>query len=90
MAAHMFATLEITHFRRSLARLHEQVACGNGRIEVTRDGSSGACVLISKTELESLEQALEILAATSDYQKMCREITRCASRTCPPIPAATA
>ena len=35
---------------------HEQVSRHRGRIEVTRDGSSEVCVLISKAELEALER----------------------------------
>jgi hypothetical protein len=33
------------------------------------------CVLISKTELESLEQAIEILSQGPDYKQMCEEIS---------------
>ena len=57
-----FQTLDVTRFRQTLAKLHEAVGCGNGRVEVVRKGCADVCVLISKAELESLEQALEILA----------------------------
>jgi hypothetical protein len=79
-----FATVELLQFRRALARHHAAVARGFGRIEITCPDRPDICVLISKTELESLEKALEILSATADYQAMCREIADCAAATCPP------
>lgn len=85
MAITTFATLDLVHFRLTVDRLHQEVARDRGRIEITRDGSSEVCVLISKAELEGLERALEILASTDDYQTMCREISGCAAATCPPL-----
>jgi PHD/YefM family antitoxin component YafN of YafNO toxin-antitoxin module len=67
--------LDVTRFRQTLAKLHEAVGCGNGRIEVTRRGCNDVCVLISKSELESLEQALEILAQSAEYKAMCDSLT---------------
>ena len=79
-----FQTLDVTGFRRTLARLHEAVGCGHGRIEVTRRGCDDVCVLISKCELEALEQALEILAQSAEYKAMCDNLTgvvsQCAGR----------
>jgi PHD/YefM family antitoxin component YafN of YafNO toxin-antitoxin module len=69
-----FQTLDVTRFRQTLAKLHETVGCGNGRIEVTRRGCTDVCVLISKSELECLEQALEILAASAEFKAMCDQI----------------
>ena len=66
-----FQTLDVTRFRQTLAKLHEAVGCGTGRIEVTRRGCDDVCVLISKCELDALEQALEILAASAEYKAMC-------------------
>jgi hypothetical protein len=79
-----FATVELLQFRRALARHHAEVARGFGRIEITCPDRPDVCVLISKTELESLERALEIFSATADYQSMCREIADCAAAVCPP------
>jgi PHD/YefM family antitoxin component YafN of YafNO toxin-antitoxin module len=70
-----FQTLDVTRFRQTLAKLHEAVGCGNGRVEVTRRGCNDVCVLISKAELESLEQALEILAQSAEYKAMCDGLT---------------
>ena len=66
-----FQTLDVTRFRQTLAKLHEAVGCGHGRIEVTRRGCDDVCVLISKCELEALEQALDILAQSAEYKAMC-------------------
>lgn len=66
-----FQTLDVTRFRQTLAKLHQAVGCGHGRVEVTRRGCDDVCVLISKCELEALEQALEILAQSAEYKAMC-------------------
>lgn len=71
-----FQTLDVTRFRAAMAKLHEVVGCGKGRIEVTRRGCDDVCVLISKSELESLEQALEILAECDGYKTMCENISQ--------------
>ena len=84
-APRTFATLELLQFRRALARYHAEVARGFGRIEIIHPDHPDVCVLISKAELESLEQALEILSATADYQSMCQQIADCAAATCPPV-----
>lgn len=75
-----FQTLDVTSFRRTLAKLHEAVGCGHGRVEVTRKGCDDVCVLISKCELEALEQALEILAQSAEYQSMCDNLTSVAAQ----------
>lgn len=69
-----FQTLDLTHFRSTLAKLHEVVGCSRGRVEVTRRGCDDVCVLISKAELEGLERALEILAECAEYKSMCSQI----------------
>ena len=71
-----FQTLDVTRFRQAMAKLHEVVGCGRGRVEITRRGCDDACVLISKCELEALEQALEILSNSADYKAMCDNISQ--------------
>ena len=71
-----FHTLDVTRFRQAIAKLHEAVGCGRGRVEITRRGCDDASVLISKAELESLERALEILAESADYKAMCQNISQ--------------
>ena len=72
-----FPKLDLNGARVALERLFEQVSAGKGRIEVTRDNE--ACVLISKTELESLERALEILADSDGCREMKELIARLAA-----------
>jgi hypothetical protein len=76
MSADCFQTLDVTRFRRALANLHQLVGCGKGRIEVTRRGCDDVCVLISKAELESLEQALQIFAESTAFKTMSEQISR--------------
>ena len=72
----VFGTLDVTQFRRTLAKFHEAVGCGRGRIEVTRRGCEDNCVLISKAELEALERALEIMCESAEYKSMCDNISQ--------------
>ena len=74
-----FHTLKLSQLAESLEGLHQRVAAGHGRIEITRDGCDDVCILISKTELESLERALDILSQTGDYQSMCETLSSVAS-----------
>ena len=59
-----------------MAKLHEAVGCGHGRIEITRRGCADVCVLISKAELEALERAMEILAESAEFKAMCDNIAQ--------------
>lgn len=65
----------MTGFRRTLAKLHQAVGCDHGRVEVTRRGCADVCILISKCELDALEQALEIFAQSAEYKAMCDDLT---------------
>jgi len=67
-----FSFISIDQVQSRFSELHEGVCREKGRVEI-HDGK-GVCVLISKAELDSLEQALEILSNTSDVQKMARTI----------------
>jgi len=56
-----------------LARLHDRVVQFNGRVELTAlDGSMS--VLVSKNELQAIEQALDILSDTKDVRAMRDEL----------------
>ena len=68
----------------NLAALHAHVLSRSGRVEVTRNGQS--CVLISKRELESLEEALEILSDTETVRAMREEIAEVARLATPRAP----
>src|SRR5688572_332763 len=87
MPGECFQTLDVTRFRRTLAKLHEQVGCNKGRIEVTRRGCDDVCVLISKAELECLERALEILAESPAFQQMSEQIAQIVASAGPVVAA---
>ena len=66
-----------------LPRLHELVARTKARIEITRAGSDDHCVLISGTELDALERAIEILSDTAAVRDIRGEIAQLAAATGP-------
>jgi hypothetical protein len=81
-----------------LVKLHADVIKRNARVELIRRTSNGTsgngasdldarCVLISKCELDGLERALEILAATDDVRSMRQELARIIARSGEPLPA---
>ncbi len=74
MSVNGFETLEAHQLGSGMARLHEQVVNRRSRIEITRDGCDDRCVIITKQELESLEQALGILAEMDEFKSMCAQI----------------
>ena len=75
-AVDCFDSVDIRLAASQLLRLHERVAQERGRIEITRDGWDESCVLISRTELESMERALEILSRTEGAAAMRDELLR--------------
>jgi hypothetical protein len=79
MSGESFQTLDVTRAGRALRRLHTQVSGAKGRVEIKRRGCDDVCVIISKTELDALEQALEILSDTADFKNMCANITQLAA-----------
>ena len=81
MSGECFQTLDVTRVRRALATLHERVTLGAGRVEIKRRGCDDVCVMISKAELEALEQALEILAESAEYRAACDTLTQLAAAT---------
>ncbi|HWP40698.1 MAG TPA: hypothetical protein VNL70_07210 [Tepidisphaeraceae bacterium] len=60
-----------------MARLHAQVLRDQSRVEVR--SPAGISVLISKSELDGLERALEILSQTETVQQLRQELARVAS-----------
>ena len=74
MSGGCFHTLKLTEFLGAIEEFHGRVSQERGRIEITRDGCDDVCVLISKSELEALERALEILSETSDFRSMCQTL----------------
>jgi PHD/YefM family antitoxin component YafN of YafNO toxin-antitoxin module len=76
MSAECFQTVDLTQFRRTLASLHQTVAGKKGRVEITRRGCDDVCVVISKSELECLERALEIFAQSQAFTEMHQQIAQ--------------
>jgi len=71
-----FATIDLERSEHRLSDLHAQVLRHHGRIELVCPG--GVCVLISREELQSLEQALEILSRTDAVRAMQAEVAQVA------------
>lgn len=67
-----FSSMSIEQVQLQLNQLFKQICRAKGRVEI-QDGDS-CCVLISKEELDALEQALEILSNTAQVQKIARTI----------------
>jgi len=77
-----FTTIKITDAIVDVARLHAAVVRTSGRIELT-DAEGNACVLMTKSELDALEHALEILSNTDDVRAMNDQLARIAMLTTP-------
>lgn len=90
MAGGSFQTIDVSACSRSIAKLHQLVVQGHGRIHIKRRGCEDICVLISHSELESLERALEILSQTNEFQQMSGHITQVATETTGTIIASSA
>jgi PHD/YefM family antitoxin component YafN of YafNO toxin-antitoxin module len=78
MASQAFQSLDLNVVRSALERLADQVIRGHGRVEITRDGWEESCVLISKTELDGIERALEIFAESESGADMRRSLMQVA------------
>jgi PHD/YefM family antitoxin component YafN of YafNO toxin-antitoxin module len=79
MSVRHFESYDVGQVSRTLENLHDEVVRFKGRIEVTRNGSADACVLISKAELDSLERALAILSDTEGVKAMSGQIAQLAA-----------
>jgi PHD/YefM family antitoxin component YafN of YafNO toxin-antitoxin module len=79
MSEAAYPTLDVTHARRELARIYEQVTRDRRRIELRRRGSEESCILISKAELDGLERALAILSDGDDVKRLCETLAHVAS-----------
>ena len=71
---HPYCQVDMTRVGRSIRKLHDQVVGQRQRVEITRAGSDDTCVMISRSELETLERALGILADTDEFHEMCQSL----------------
>jgi hypothetical protein len=69
-SGNLFKTIGAAEASATLVHLLEQVSAGVGRIEIVGPREDGACVLLSKAELDCLERALAILSGTHDAEEM--------------------
>ncbi len=76
------STIDIDAAMAKLPDLHQHVVLHTRRIEL-RGGDGSSCVLISKTELDSLERALEILSDTEEVRAMRGHLERLGAATQP-------
>jgi len=57
-----------------LDELSQQVVHHSQRVQIDLPDGSGACVMISKQELDSIEAALDILSDTDGMRDVCKSI----------------
>jgi PHD/YefM family antitoxin component YafN of YafNO toxin-antitoxin module len=76
--ANPFQSLNLAQVQTELMKLYERVACEKGRVEIVSGSGACECVLISKAELESLENALEILADADGVKHLSAELAQIA------------
>ena len=67
-------TVDMTKVGKVIRKLHDQVCQDKRRVEITRAGCDDVCIMISRKELESLEQAMAIFADTTAFDDMCRQM----------------
>lgn len=65
---------------RDLQTIHRRVCETGRRVEIGCEDSGNVCVLISKTELDCLEHAVEILGDSEAVQNLSGEIATLAAR----------
>jgi PHD/YefM family antitoxin component YafN of YafNO toxin-antitoxin module len=73
---HPHPTVDMTRVGKIIRKLHDQVVAQGKRVHITRAGCDDVCVMISKKELESLEQAIAIFADTEHFNEMCENLKR--------------
>jgi PHD/YefM family antitoxin component YafN of YafNO toxin-antitoxin module len=69
-------SVDMTKVGKVMRKLHDQVCGSKQRVEITRPGSDDVCVMISKKELESLEQAMAVLTDTDAFLATCDQIKK--------------
>ncbi len=88
MSGRHFETYDVTQASRTLESLCQEVIEHKGRIVITHPGCDDCCVLMSKSELASLEEALQILADTDGVKAMSGQIAQLAAAVAGDSPAA--
>jgi len=73
---HPYPNVNMNEVGQIIRNLHDQVAQKGRRVHITRDDCEDVCVMISRKELESLEQAIAILADTEQFNEMCENLRK--------------
>jgi len=81
-----FESMSLQEVRENLDYLVKLVVQGKRRVEMV-DASGERCVLVSKTELDSLERAINILSETTDFKDICHSMNQLAAATAQPAMA---
>ena len=76
MAKKTFQSLDLSKAHTTLPELFQHVIVNRGRVQI--DGGDGACVLISKEELDALEHAIELLSDSDGVRSMCGALAQVA------------
>jgi PHD/YefM family antitoxin component YafN of YafNO toxin-antitoxin module len=71
--------MTVPEFRERLADLVKVVSQGHKRVEIAIP--TGDVVLISRTEIEALERALNIMAETAEFKAIAHSLHRIAAAT---------
>jgi len=80
MSATQFESMSLQEVKENLEDLVNTVARGKKRVEIVND-SGDRCVVICKTELDSLEKAIAILSDTNEFKDICSSLNQLAAAT---------
>jgi len=81
--ASKFQTLHVSEVAREFDALCVNIAADRGRIEIISADGSCDCVLISKTELDCLENSLQILADSQTGRGLAEDLSQLVQLTQP-------
>ncbi len=73
-----FPRLTAAELQTDLLNILRKIACDTGRVQIMGDDGACDCVLISRAELDALEEALEVLSSTHDVRVLCEHIANVA------------
>lgn len=73
---HLHPVVDVERAGDIIRQLHDQVCKAGQRVHITRSDCNDTCVMISRTELESLERAISIFADTSEFSEMCQMLSK--------------
>jgi hypothetical protein len=81
-----FQSLHLAQVQRDIRDLYQRIAAEKGRIEIRDGNGTSECVLISKAELQTLEEALAILSDRDDVRELAHRV-ECLAQAAEPMHA---